>query len=492
MQTRQVTELTIRLPSALLGTLGVLLTYWVGVHWWGQGAGLTAAVVLASSFEWWRAATTARVDMTLTFFMVAAWFWFLWLYQEGKGGWGSVLLLALLLGLATLAKGPIGGLLPGLTIGAFLWLRRDWGFLRALHPVATALVVLLIAGSWYALALWQGGVRFFLTQIVHENLLAAAGQEGHEHPFYYFLPGLFLGMVPWSVFFPALGVSLYRSRRTLSDAKELYLLVWCGTVFVFFSLPVGKRTVYILPLYPAVALLWGAWWQQVISEAKPGLGWVRVGGYVCAALFFAAVGLLGAEVAGSDLVGLLRPFLYWRDQATLPLVVPRFVAEARLAVGIWLGVSGLGGLGLLWALRRAAWEYVFGCLAGLTMLTLLCVGRPVNLTIAGVRTYAPFIARVRQSVGDTDPLFFYRTYDDGALFYARRRIPELAALEAMVRPGFVLMRKGKWEKLSEEERRRFTLIDSSEGTGPEGNAPLVLVFAPLQSEHAAVPPPQSP
>ena len=398
----------------------------------------------------------------------------------------------MLLGLATLAKGPIGGLLPCLTIGAFLWLRRDWGFLRALHPVATALVVLLIAGSWYALALWQGGVRFFLTQIVHENLLAAAGQEGHEHPFYYFLPGLFLGMVPWSVFFPALGVSLYRSRRTLSDAKGLYLLVWCGTVFVFFSLPVGKRTVYILPLYPAVALLWGAWWQQVISEAKPGLGWVRVGGYVCAALFFAAVGLLGAEVAGSDLVGLLRPFLYWRDQATLPLVVTRFVAEARLAVGIWLGVSGLGGLGLLWALRRAAWEYVFGCLAGLTMLTLLCVGRPVNLTIAGVRTYAPFMARVRQSVGDTDPLFFYRTYDDGALFYARRRIPELAALEAMVRPGFVLMRKGEWEKLSEEARRRFTLIDSSEGTGPEGNAPLVLVFAPLQSEHAAVPPPQSP
>jgi len=102
------------------------------------------------------------------------------------------------------------------------------------------------------------------------------------------------------------------------------------------------------------------------------------------------------------------------------------------------------------------------------------------------------MARVRQSVGDTDPLFFYRTYDDGALFYARRRIPELAALEAMVRPGFVLMRKGEWEKLSEEERRRFTLIDSSEGTGPEGNAPLVLVFAPLQSEHAAVPPPQSP
>jgi len=72
----QLSELTIRLPSALLALLGVLMTYRIGVALWGVEAGLFASLTLATSFEWVRAATTARVDMTLTVFMVAAFFAF--------------------------------------------------------------------------------------------------------------------------------------------------------------------------------------------------------------------------------------------------------------------------------------------------------------------------------------------------------------------------------------------------------------------------------
>src|SRR5215475_13260798 len=67
-----MSELTIRLPSALLSIVGVLLTYVTGVSLWGVEAGLIAALILATSFEWVRAATTARVDMTLTVCMVIA------------------------------------------------------------------------------------------------------------------------------------------------------------------------------------------------------------------------------------------------------------------------------------------------------------------------------------------------------------------------------------------------------------------------------------
>ena len=82
----QLSEFSIRFPSAFLALLGVLLTYRVGVVLWGVEAGLIAGLTLATSFEWVRAATTARVDMTLTFFMVAAFFSFWAMYRKQRGG----------------------------------------------------------------------------------------------------------------------------------------------------------------------------------------------------------------------------------------------------------------------------------------------------------------------------------------------------------------------------------------------------------------------
>src|SRR5713226_9365330 len=76
------TLLSIRLPSAVLAIIGVLLTYATGLSLWGVEAGLIAALVLATSFEWVRAATTARVDMTLTVCMVMAFLFFQLLYRR--------------------------------------------------------------------------------------------------------------------------------------------------------------------------------------------------------------------------------------------------------------------------------------------------------------------------------------------------------------------------------------------------------------------------
>src|SRR5262249_18006759 len=142
----RVDEFTVRLPSALLGLGGVLLTYALGARFWGVEAGGTAALILATNFEWWRTAVDARVDMTLTFCLVAAFLWFLVLYHDRPEGGGHALLFAFLLGLATLAKGPVGVLLPSLTVGSFLWLRGELRFVKRLHPVASAAVFLVVAG----------------------------------------------------------------------------------------------------------------------------------------------------------------------------------------------------------------------------------------------------------------------------------------------------------------------------------------------------------
>src|SRR5262249_5970394 len=144
-----------------------------------------------------------------------------------------------LLGLATLAKGPVGALLPGLTVAVFLWRQHDLRFLRQLHLLPGVVLLGLIAGSWYGLAVWKGGGEFFVKQVLKENILRffASGEEGvgNEPPFFFFVPTLFLGMAPWSFFSPPLAVFLYQRRHSWAENGFRYLLIWTATVFLFYS-----------------------------------------------------------------------------------------------------------------------------------------------------------------------------------------------------------------------------------------------------------------
>src|SRR5262245_49937254 len=233
------------------------MTYYVGGRLWTPKAGLLAAVVLATSFEWWQAATITQVDMTLAFCISAALMLFYLLYREERSRRVRSLVLALLLALGTLAKGPLGVAVPVFVILLFLCAQRDLVFLKKLPLAAGATIFLLVAGSWYGLALLQGGWSFFQRQIVDETLLTGVGSYGQYKPFYYFVPVLFYNTLPWSWFFLGLGVFLYQRRHSLAEDHLLYPLVWFAGVFFFFSVALGKRGLYILPLYPATALLFG-------------------------------------------------------------------------------------------------------------------------------------------------------------------------------------------------------------------------------------------
>ena len=477
-----VSEFTIRFPSALLATVGVLLTYSTGVALWGVEAGAVAAVVLATSFEWSRAATTARVDMTLTVCMVSAFLFFLFLYRRGTVGWRDAFCFYVLLGFATLAKGPVGAVLPGLAIVIFLAVRKHLVFLRQLHVIAGGLIVLLIAGSWYALALWQGGYDFFTKQIMKENVLRFfTSDAGHEHPFYYFLPNLFLGMAPWSFFFPPLIVFLYRRRRVWAEKQYLYLVVWIATTFLFYSVAKSKRSVYILPLYPAVALLLGAWWQDLrrgsAEMSTTFFRLIQASGYLCLLLAGVTIAAVGLQAFGYDSLASIRPLLHPRDQSNLPLFTG-IVAAHPTAFLLWSAVTGVSVSLLVVGVQRHYWGWVFAGLSAFTMSAALLVNVVFQPTVAMTRTYRPFMERVTRKVGDS-PLFFFFTFDNGALYYAKRRIPDYGTISSQPDvPYFLLMRKEKWEEIAARNGTNFVVIDVSEGTGPKDRHRLTLVQAP--------------
>jgi 4-amino-4-deoxy-L-arabinose transferase-like glycosyltransferase len=470
--TGRVDEFTVRFPSALLATIGVLLTYFAGTRFWNEKAGVVAAIVLATSPEWWNSAVIAQVDMTLAVFITAALVVFYLMYHENQCGIIRCLTLAALLACATLAKGPVGVLVPILVIMVFLALRRDFAFLKKLHLFSGAAVFLLIAGYWYFAAWREGGWAFFQRQILEENIGTARGTSGHYQSYFYLLHVFFFNFSPWSLFIPCIAYFIYRRRRVLPDSPLLFPLVWFMSVLLFFMVSFGKRGVYILPLYPAAALLFGAWWSN-LEESETEVRWLTA-----SILYVIATSALLA------FIGALFTILGTKGSRLFPL--PKQAAAANNFVNslthllpeAWacLIFFGAAPLIIFWFSPQRKWNSVFIGLALLVTAATMFLQTAYYPVFAAERTLKPFMIRVRQTVNPQTPLFFYQLFDGSAIFYTGRHIPlyEQKA-NAAARPFFLLMREEDWKRLS--KTKPLTMIDKSEGGGPTGQHGVVLVKA---------------
>ncbi len=465
-------EFTVRFPSALLASLGVLAVYLAAARLWGATAGLVAAVVLATSPEWWRAAVSASVDMTLTFFMLCTFLYFYFLHKAG-GGIARSLLLALFAGLAILAKGPVGAALPGIAALLFLGFMRDLAFVKRLYLWISIPFGLVVAGSWYSLAWLQGGERFFLRQVVHEIVGTPLGAAGHNHNIFYYVPALFAGMAPWSLFFPALAIYLFRQRRRLAEKELLYPLVWFAAVFVVLSLALGKRSVYILPLYPAVALLFAAWWSDLSLGVSAETGWAKTAVYAIATVFGLAGVTLAAQAVGFDVVAAAQRFVWPNSRESLT-VMAGALNDFRTTLFFCAAVSLLGGVFIIGEARRGAWNAVALSLAIVLMISLSAIQSTFHPALAGNYSFRPFMARVRAETPAGMPIVFYSGANKAAQFYARAYLPSFLPLQRPAKPPYyILIRENEWLML--KGKRGLTEIDTSETTGWDGSERLLVV-----------------
>ncbi len=511
--TGQVSELAVRFPSALFATATVLATFFFGRALWSWRVGLLAALILATCPEWVRWSINARSDMVLLFFLTAAQFFFFGAFQERGGQRRTLFLFYACIGFAVLAKGPLGLLLPVLIVGTFLWWTRELSFLRRLCLGQGLLITGGIAVSWYVLALSQGGGEFFQRQILDENVFrffaSEQGGPSREHTLLYYVPTLFVGMLPWSLFLPALGFTLYRSGGIWREKKQLYLVIWVGVELLFFTLASGKRSNYILPLYPALALLLGWWWQELIEGARvlssPAVKRVVRG---CALALSGAGALilivLITHGIGFDLDHLVSPFLHPRDRANLPIVAQSLQGRFPL-VCIWIALLAGAAGWYVWGLCQDRWIRVFAALTVWVSASLYFANALFHPLLAQERTYKPFMLGVRSMVRDA-PLYFYHPASDyGAIFYADRRIPEMSRralrqppdtghgspsdlgggqgdTSQTAAPFYLLVRETDWPQLSEHQPHLERLV-TSEGKGPNKKHRLVLAALLPQPAH---------
>ena len=250
-----VDEFHARVFSSLAAMGTMLLTFYLGRVMFSPLAGLLAALVLATNIVFLQQARWAQTYMLSTFFAALAIVLFYRGYRTAANRSLSYLLMYLAVGLGVLTMGPVNLAIPGLVVFAYLTAMRDLKHIAKLHLVWGTLIFLAVTLPWYLWVSLNSDMGFEL--LVTTNISRYFTALHHPRPFYYYLKDLPWTFAPWSLFLPG-AFWLAFTRRSSENRPEMkFLLVWCISLFVFFSLSRGKRPQYILSLYPALALLVG-------------------------------------------------------------------------------------------------------------------------------------------------------------------------------------------------------------------------------------------
>jgi 4-amino-4-deoxy-L-arabinose transferase-like glycosyltransferase len=258
-----LSEAAARLPPAAFASGVLLATYLFARSLLGEWTALWSGIVLLTCVEFYAFSRIVILDMMLAFFIVLALFSFFLAAAAGSGRKrGYYYLMYAALGFAALVKGPVGVVFPGMIVAAYLTVRRQWSLLAEMRLGRGALIFFLIVTPWYAAAEMRnpGYLAYFVGQEHFGRYLTPYFQR--TKPWYFFFIVLAGGFFPWTFLLPSLARRL--AKKSLDDLS-LYLLLWAIVPFVFFSFSRSKMAEYLLPIYPALAILAG---KTVVDALK--------------------------------------------------------------------------------------------------------------------------------------------------------------------------------------------------------------------------------
>ena len=246
-------DFIVRLPSAIGAGLMVVVTFLLGRAMGGRLTGWLAVGALLGIYHFWHAAVEARVDMIFSACVTAAIAGFYFWYRDGTGAARVICYLASVC--AVLAKGPVGIALIGLVIVGFVAVEKQPRSLLTFWSWPWIGVALVIIAGWYGLAYSIGGEKFIALQLGYENVDRFIGGDAFPRHKMYLRMAIWLvdQTLPWNL---ALLWSVLRWLRGTRENSDGHLLhVWWFAIFCFFALAARTRPVYLLPIFPAIALL---------------------------------------------------------------------------------------------------------------------------------------------------------------------------------------------------------------------------------------------
>jgi 4-amino-4-deoxy-L-arabinose transferase-like glycosyltransferase len=441
----ELDEWTARLPGAVAGFLTILIVGYVGCVLASPAVGAYAAVALAGCVWPFGIAHMVTLDALLTFWLALALGAFL-LAQHWRGmparvraamlvAWGAI-------AAGVMTKGLVALVIPFCTLAIHTLVTRDRSPWTRLHLAPGLLLFIALAAPWFIVVSSRNPefARFFFIHEHFERFLTT--EHRRTGAWWYFLPMLAIGILPWT------GVFLWGLRRAWRQqppehdapgafAWVRFCLIWCAFVLVFFSVSGSKLPSYILPIFPAAALVLG-----VILERMP----LRI-----LAAFAALISCTTIVLWGASLLGWTRIAASFADART-----PRALLDA-LGPWLWLalGVASVGYV-IAWLLLRRGTDR--GRSAGIvmlsiaTMLTMQAVytGSDVFRATRSASTLVTTLENASNPPYDPGaPFFQVRMYDQTLPYYLRRTTTLVEYRDELgpgldVEPALAIPREADW------------------------------------------------
>lgn len=386
-----------RLPSALAGLIVIFVIFFLGEKLFGIRAGFLSAMVLGTCILFPQLSRWVMLDSLFTLFFLLALFFFYLGYEKEERRRRHYLLAGLFIGLAILTKGPAAYLtLPIFLIFAGLQknLKKFWCRDLLLGFLLSVMVVLI----WWIPACWVGGkdyIRWLLFKQAFGTYVEG-GRHFHEEPFYFYFIRFPAEFFPWIVFLPTAFV--LGLRKKFGKRKEfLFLSIWFFFIFLFFTLSKGKKDNYLLPLYPAAALMVGALWDHGF-QSKEGKEGFLSGLFLLTFLF----------LAGSVLFLLGIPQRFY----------PALTDYSSIAVSVLFYLFVGSFLALLFFVRKKRWA---------SFVSLMIVFVLLHLHFSFLlprfdpqKSARAFSERILKRMEPGDELKTYSLKSNGLLYYAKK------------------------------------------------------------------------
>jgi 4-amino-4-deoxy-L-arabinose transferase-like glycosyltransferase len=390
-----------RLWPALTGFCGLLLVWFAGTRLFGREAGQYATLILGSSFLYVAIGHINTLDMGVTFFLTLGIVGLLlgqqaeadtrtrrnWLYCA----WAA-------LGLAVLSKGLIGLVLPAAALVIYSVLQRDLTPWKRLNLVAGLLMFLLVTAPWFILVM-KANPEFFERFFIYEHYTRFSTKDlGRYQPWYYFIPILLAGMLPWTILMFDTLLRTWKGSVYIGKAfnPERFLLIWVVFIYAFFSVSGSKLPSYLLPIFPALALLMG----KRLAEMRE-----RVLLWQLAPVLLVPVVTLG-----------FAPFTELLAESPLKIEMYRDYATWAVVAALILLFGLISGMVLLTRKKKSLAVLVVA-LSSLIGVQIVLSG---HNTVARWRSAYHIAESIRPYVKPDIPLYSVGTYEQTLPFYLKR------------------------------------------------------------------------
>ncbi|UCD57049.1 MAG: glycosyltransferase family 39 protein, partial [Candidatus Hydrogenedentota bacterium] len=412
------------------------VTYFLGGKMLGSREAFLGAAIMATSAHFLWIGRIGVIDMLLTLCILVS----LSLFYVGYAEKRPLFYVAgfFFFAPAALSKGPAGVAVPLVVMLVFLIVEvilrkegspKQLAWFAACAILGLMIVAVFVAPWWRAAYERSGGAYGSLSALMKQTQGRIFESYSHRRPFYYYFVNILWQFMPWTVFFP-LAVWTVKEKGNLRGNLGLrFLAVWFSSVLLFFTLISGKRSQYILPLFPAVGIILG--WALANSDPE--------GGRLRERREFSIPLLLVLLLAAVGLIALMpAAYLYAQEHFSA-------TATGALASAVALAVLSRQ------CVKRPP-RTALACVVTATTLTVAVVFGYLAPLVDRYKSARPFCSAVLSALQEGEPLFFYKVYRPNVHYYMRRRMPELESNEdvrmALERSrGIFLVMRSRHEEL---------------------------------------------